>query len=293
MPKIYDTFSFFNELDILELRLNILDPYVDYFVITEANITHSGLPKPFYYEDNKERFAKWYDKIIHVKVTDVPTNFNWLPDKPYTGSFDDKCLVSIFKFISTTTLFDKGCVSHKGELHYGRDFYQKESCRRGLEDAQDEDIIMFSDVDEIPNPAVLKRLSEFFDPTQLYMLQQNSYYYYLNMLKETDWLGTRIGIWGMIKDVSWNQLRKDRQNLIPAGGWHFSFQGDVDKVRKKIESYSHQELNTEEIKTHLQERMDSGTDPYDRGRLTKVTIDQSFPQYIRDNIHQYQHMICA
>ena len=292
MPKIYDCFSFFNELDLLELRLNILDPYVDYFVITEANITHSGLPKPFYYEENKERFAKWQDKIIHVKVTDVPSDFSKLtPDNFCEAvgdgwSFETRCLSNILKFTVYSTLFNRDT-----ESHYGRDFWQKESCRRGLEHAQDEDIVLFSDVDEIPNPIILKRLNEFFDPAKIYSLQMKSYYYYLNMLKENDWQGTRIGTWAVMKDISWNQLRRDSQESIPAGGWHFSFQGDADKVRKKIESYSHQELNTDDIKNRLQERIDSGTDPYDRGRLTKVSIDQSFPQYLRDNIHHYRHMI--
>lgn len=62
----YDTFTFFNELDLLEIRLNILDPFVDYFVLAEAPETFSGLEKPLYYEENKERFKKWNHKIIHV-----------------------------------------------------------------------------------------------------------------------------------------------------------------------------------------------------------------------------------
>lgn len=74
----YDTFCFFNELDLLEIRLNILDPYVDKFVICEAEVTFSGLPKPLYYYENRERFAKWKDKIIHL----VP------PPLTFPSSFD-------------------------------------------------------------------------------------------------------------------------------------------------------------------------------------------------------------
>lgn len=70
---IYDTFCFFNELDLLEIRLNILDPYVDYFVLAEAKETFSGLPKPLYYEENKEGFAKWNHKIIHVVNENIET----------------------------------------------------------------------------------------------------------------------------------------------------------------------------------------------------------------------------
>ena len=87
MAKIYDCFNFFNELDILELRLNILYDYVDYFVIVESSVTHSGQPKPFYLEENKERFAKFWDKIIIFKVVDTPEDFVNLPN---TGFFDSE-----------------------------------------------------------------------------------------------------------------------------------------------------------------------------------------------------------
>ena len=70
---IYDCFQFFNELDLLKLRLNILSPVVDKFVISEATETFSGLPKPLYYEENKEMFAEFNDRIIHVVVSDTPT----------------------------------------------------------------------------------------------------------------------------------------------------------------------------------------------------------------------------
>lgn len=71
---VIDCFTFFNELDILEIRLNILDPYVDEFILTESIQTFSGLPKPLYYEENKERFAKWSHKIIHNVVGEIETN---------------------------------------------------------------------------------------------------------------------------------------------------------------------------------------------------------------------------
>ena len=67
---IFDTFTFYNELDLLELRLNILGDVVDYFVINEANITFTGKPKPLYYRENKDRFKKWKDKIIHIVTVD-------------------------------------------------------------------------------------------------------------------------------------------------------------------------------------------------------------------------------
>ena len=97
MRKIYDCFNFFNELDLLEIRLNTLYDIVDYFVIIESNLTHSGEVKPFYYEDNKSRFEKFSDKIIHYKVLDTPEQFNNL----HNG--DDEILNQIYHYINKQT----------------------------------------------------------------------------------------------------------------------------------------------------------------------------------------------
>ena len=73
MPKTFDCFTLFNELDLLEIRFNILDPYVDYFVLAESRQTFSGKEKPLYYEENKKRFAKWDHKIIHIVAPNIET----------------------------------------------------------------------------------------------------------------------------------------------------------------------------------------------------------------------------
>ena len=114
---VYDCFQFFNELDILKLRLRILNPVVDKFVISEATTTFSNIPKPLYYEENKEMFAEFSDKIIHVVVDDTPP----------------------------------------GDTHV-RDTFQKSAVGRGLKDCTDDDIIIFSDLDEIPNPEKIKQI---------------------------------------------------------------------------------------------------------------------------------------
>lgn len=287
--KIYDCFSFFNELELLELRLNILDPVVDHFVLCEADTTHSGLPKPFYFEENKERFARFLPKLIHVKVSDMPQQFDspMLFPACLPANFDEECLRDIWRFIADTGLFNKTT-----EKYYGRDFFQKECVRRGLYNCNDDDVIISSDLDEIPNPEILKRLeSYFFDRNKFFTFEQKSYYYYLNMLQQPDWHGSRMGTFGMLKHYSYNELRKQLNIIIPNGGWHFSFQGGAERVIKKIESYSHQELNTEEIKQGIAEKIKQGIDPYNRGSLIKVAIDDTFPRYLLDNIDTYKHMI--
>jgi beta-1,4-mannosyl-glycoprotein beta-1,4-N-acetylglucosaminyltransferase len=170
--KIYDCFNFFNELDILELRLNILYDYVDYFVIVESDVTHSGVNKPFYYEDNKDRFKQFSDKIINFKVYDTPKDFVQLP------STDDDELMKIYDYIKSPS---NRWFNRSTQPDYGRDFFQKESVRRPIVNCDDDDIIIISDADEIPNPEIIKNLYSL-DDNKIFSLNQFTYYYYLNVL---------------------------------------------------------------------------------------------------------------
>jgi|TARA_R110002110_G_scaffold298424_1_gene512808 beta-1,4-mannosyl-glycoprotein beta-1,4-N-acetylglucosaminyltransferase len=287
MRKIYDCFCFFNELDLLELRLNILDDYVDYFVISEASVTHTGQPKPYYYEENKERFKKWEHKIIHLKIEDTPNDFLNLPLIPSDDSFDAQCVADIHNFaITQTNRFNRTT-----EIHYGRDFYQKECIRRGLENCNDEDIIISSDCDEIPNPEVLKRIDSILDTGTFFSFSQDTYYYYMNLLKEREWKGSRIGRYKDLKDYSYNELRANSNTVIPNGGWHFSFMGGAEKVKTKITSYSAQEMNNPNVINSIESNIEKGIDPFFRGNLTKVEIDDSYPEYLLKNIDLYKNMI--
>lgn len=286
MRKIYDCFCFFNELDLLELRLNILDPYVDYFVISESSVTHTGVAKPYYYEENKERFAKFAHKIIHLKIEDTPNDFINLQE-PDISTEDGQCVYLIHEFIKTqTNRFDR-----RTQIAYGRDFYQKECIRRGLTNCNDDDIILSSDLDEIPNPDILKDIDNIIDTAPYFMFNQMAYYYYLNLLKETEWKGTRMGRYKNLKNFSYNELRGNQMHNIPNGGWHFSYMGGAEKVKHKIESFSAQEMNNTHVISSIENNINSGTDPFFRSRLTQVSIDSTYPKYLLDNIEQYTHMI--
>ena len=286
MRKIYDCFIFFNELDLLELRLNILDPYVDHFVFCEASVTHSVKPKPFIFEENKERFYRFLHKIIHLKISDIPNNFSNLPETESTP--DGKCVSDIHRFITDTKLFNRFDLNH---YSYGRDFFQKESTRRGLIDCHDDDIIISSDCDEIPNPDVLKNLSSFITEDKFFTLNQNTYYYYLNLFKEKNWKGSRIGRYKDLKNYSFNELRAQNNKEIQNGGWHFSFMGGSESVKTKIQSYSHQEMNSPHIINSIDNNLLNGIDPFFRGRLQTVNIDNTYPSYLLDNLDKYKHMI--
>ena len=280
---IYDCFNFFNELDILEIRLNILYEYVDYFVIVESSVTHSGETKPFYLDENKERFSKFWDKIISYKIYDTPTNFINLPET------SDTSLNEVFTYIKTqNNRFNRGT-----QPDYGRDFFQKESVRRAVDKCDDNDIIIFSDADEIPNPEVLKNISNLDLNSKIYALNQNTYYYYLNVLKQTDWYGSRIGLYKNMKMLSFNEVRGDSSlsTQLPNGGWHFSFMGGSEAVKKKITSYSARDMVNNYILSNVENNINNNIDPFFRGSLTKVEIDNSYPQYILDNIDKYRKMI--
>jgi len=280
--KIYDCFNFFNELDILELRLNILYDVVDYFIIVESDVTHSGESKPFYFDENKERFSKFSDKIISYKVFDTPKDFTNLPTSK------DQELDNIYRYCEITSSFN----THT-QPDYGRDFFQKESVRRPLINCEDDDIIMISDADEIPNPELIAQYSKMKLDTTIYSLNQITYYYYLNILKQTDWFGTKLGKYKNMKRYSFNEIRNNPtlSQRISDGGWHFSFMGGADMVKKKITSYSAREMASDLVINNLSNNIDNNIDPFHRGSLTKVNIDSSYPKYLLDNISKYTHMI--
>lgn len=283
MSKIYDCFNFFNELDILELRLNTLYDCVDYFVIAEADVTHSGEPKKFFYEENKERFSKFADKIINYKILDTPTNFLTFPDT------DELELQKVYSYIENQT----NRFNRHNQPDYGRDFYQKESIRRALSHCSDDDIIMFSDADEIPNPEILKNLKDLSLKDTLYSLNQPMFCYFFNMLKQSDWYGTKLGLYKNIKNLSLNELRGDESLTVklPNGGWHFSFLGDAETVRTKITSYSARDLVNQHVYDSVDANIENGIDVFFRSKLTQVPLDNTYPEHLLNNLDNYRQFI--
>ncbi len=273
---IYDCFTFFNELDLLEIRLNILNDVVDKFVLVEMNRTFSGKNKPLYYEENKERFSKFQDKIIHVIVTDCPeSKDSWISEN-----------------------------------------YQRNCIARGLKNCQPDDVILISDLDEIPNPGLIKNL----DCSQkIYLLEQKMYYYFINYLDIYSplWLtGTKVLSYqnflhgldqvkisystflpeSLNHGTTANKIRLwDGAEHIQNGGWHFSYLGGVEAIVKKIQSFSHQEFNTPTYldKNLILKRIQNGDDLFNRKdhRYWPVYLDHTFPQYILDNQDKYKKLI--
>lgn len=278
--KIYDVFTFFNELDLLEIRLNILCPHVDYFIIIECTETFSGLPKKLYYEENKERFKKFQDKIIHFVVDDTPTDENDLRRRLH----DSNCS-ALDREIITNTLMS-GNVP-KGVVHWLKEFYQKEMMKKALIGLSDNDICYISDVDEIWNPEIIIDYSK----NKIYRLGQLSYAYFLNNRSNEYWEGTLVTRYSIIKKSCLNHLRikcNSSHVLMKNGGWHFTNQGGAELIRKKIEaSYSQNDFNKDEIKSKIQERILDNQDYL--GRKYKFWTDEKdLPKYILDHKDTYR-----
>lgn len=298
--KIYDGFLFFNELDLLEIRLNVLDKIVDQFILVEANVTHQGNPKPFIFEENKEKFAPFLHKITHIKVTNIPSDFINLPNTT-PSTYSENIFYGIYEDIKKTKLFNRTT-----EQHFGRDFFQKECIKLGMENAKNEDILLSADLDEIPNPEYLKRLNEYFQPDQFYTFNQIHYCYYLNMLHyshidnsrngwevNTNWKGTRMGTWGKIKNYSINELRAQNNNDLINSGWHFSWMGGIDRVKNKLQSYSHKENNQKQVIDNIDKMLDNDDIIYDfRGdKSVKVEMGYNHPEWLMGNMDKFKHLI--
>jgi beta-1,4-mannosyl-glycoprotein beta-1,4-N-acetylglucosaminyltransferase len=254
---IYDIFSFNNELDMLELRLNILDPHVDKFVLVEADKTFSGVNKPLYYEENKERFVKFYDKIIHYKVLDSPTSFD-----------DPNCDQEILQMALNS---DNVTRDH---ICWLIEFYQKESIKKALEplNIHDYEMCVVSDVDEIWNYNL--KFNFWMPQGAIYKPKiNNCYIEYLNVKTNEDWTyftGPIVCEYFRIKNGCLNHLRTQRKmnhiyTFLEDGGWHFNALGGSDK---KIQDFQHPVYHKDYM-----ERRKSGW-----------RVDETgLPQYILDN----------
>lgn len=274
---VYDCFQFFNELDILKLRLHVMSPVVDKFVISEATETFSGMKKPLYYEENKEMFAEFADKIIHVVVDDTPEGYT-----------------------------------------HDRDTFQKNAVGRGLAGCKDDDIVIFSDLDEIPNPEKVSKIIAHCEDGKVYHLAQRLFYCYLNMeevsgnllaycgefegVERKQWLGTKICKFSVARTMPLGELRwpkcKDFGIRVADGGWHFGYMGgngetDVRKrVAEKVQSAAHQEYNNRAVLSEVDDKIRDGEDIFGRdAKFVQTKIDESFPKYLREHQKEYAHLI--
>lgn len=207
--KIIDTFIFYNELDLLNFRFTELYDYVDCFVLVESTQTFTGTPKKLYYEENKDMFIKFADKIIHVIVDDMPDTQN----------------------------------------AWDREKHQRDCITRGVNKLNllDSDVIIISDVDEIPNTSILAEIKTSGTFNGIFVLEQDMYYYNITTKFDNKWYKVKILNFYIFKQNSPETIRRTPCHAMYRGGWHFSYFGDIDFIVNKINNFSHQEFNNEKF----------------------------------------------
>lgn len=278
--KVYSCSLFFRELDLLELKLETLDPLVDYFVISESTRTHSGKPKKLYFNKNRSRFKKFENKIIYQVIHDTPSKFTDLKHK--TESQNYFWYNHIVDKINRQTHWSKNVES------YGRDSWEKESLIRPLGCDRTDDIILLSDLDEIVKPEALSVVLNNFDVSKVYHFQHSMFYYFLNVQKTNEpWYGTIATTYQNFFDNSFCEMRTNKQGIfIKDAGWHFTFQNGKKAIRNKIESYGEQSLNKDFIKNNIGNSVDNflslGKDIFGRRAEFKIRDinDGTFPKYL-------------
>lgn len=267
---VVDACTFFNELDLLELRLSELDPVVDRFVIVEANRTHKGTLKPLYYAENKARFAQWHDKIVHI-VCPLMDDGDGLP--------------AIRR----------------------REMTQRNAILDGMRDLADDDIVLISDCDELPRShCVVKHLDDGMIVTYL----QKLYYYNFNTYApERVWPGTRACRVSDARALSPHVIRNGLgqpdtvypiHRHISDAGWHYSYFGGTVAIHKKMTEFLHQELVTNENTSTraISERVAAGVDIWGRqyeqsfviGAASDLpyTVLRDLPQWTQHFAHGWQ-----
>ena len=290
--KIYDCFMFFDEEMLLDLRLSIMDKYVDKFVITEASYMHSGRPKKLVFDINK--FSKFKDKIIYNVVDKQPSNILPVNENDDYDTKGEKLIIN----------------SNKRE-HYQRDMAQK-----SLNEAEPDDLILVNDVDEIPNleNIDLKKIKK-----KIIIFKQKVFFYKFNLLYEgMSWYGSRACRKKDFKSPQW--LRDTKHKKYPAwrldvilsnnkyssihyienGGWHFTNIKSPEEIEKKFSNFLHHQdfedsgLTLDDVKKMVKNKKvlyDHSVDQKDykwRGTTTLKKISLSeMPDYLRENNKKY------
>ena len=266
--KVFDCFTFFNELDLLEFRLKLLDPFVDHFVIAESNLTHSGKPKPYHFEEAKDRFKNWQQKIIYLPVRQSAEGMVFEEQKSYNPG------------------------SAAWKLENG----QRNALLGAATYMKDNDLVLLSDLDEIPGPAAIKKAAVTNKPVAFSLL---FHYYFLNCQhagKERWWNGTIASTGKQFRETTPQDLRDKRNELavIKKAGWHFSYLGGSEKIKQKIRSFAHTEFNKEEFLNdeNIRKAIEEGKDIFNRPGVNYQFVSlYYYPRYLRKIMRQYPQLL--
>ena len=294
--RIFDCFMYLDEDVVLDLRLNYLNSYVDKFVIVESNFTHSGKKRKLNFDI--KNFEKFKDKIIYLTLDREPPDIQNINDSDNEESKNSKYILNGMK----------------------RDFYQRNFIINGLNQSDDNDFILVSDLDEIP------KLDNFdFNSVKkkFIFFKQKMFYYKFNLCSESvTWTGTRGCRKKDLKSPQWLRNIKDKSyplwrldiifsknkysniHFIEDGGWHFSYIKTPEDIEKKLKSYAHHReydldaLGLEKIKKKIENKesiydlqTDMKTSKFKSGQKLIVTEMNELPNYIKNNLNKYKQWL--
>ena len=283
---------YFDEDLILDLRLNILDKFVDYFVIVESIFTHKGEKRDLKFNINK--FKKFESKIVYLVYDQEPSQIEKIVSKDTEDEKSRKYIMN--------ALF--------------RENAQRNFINRALNNLDNEDVILVSDVDEIPN---LKGINFEEKKSKIILFKQDMLYYKFNLkLPNLAWTGTKACKKKYFKSAQWLRNVKDRKypfyrvdtyfsekkyincEFIENGGWHFTNIKTANQIKQKLESYLHHiefdknPLSAEEIDKIIQDKIaiyDLSVDQRKnkiRGNKLENYPLHKLPEYLLDNLNNYK-----
>tara|TARA_B100000674_G_scaffold447275_1_gene414798 strand:+ start:469 stop:1338 length:870 start_codon:yes stop_codon:yes gene_type:complete len=287
---------YFDEEVILDLRLNILNDYVDYFVIVESTFTHRGDKRKLRF--NREKFKKFEKKIVYLVYNENPSKIEEVLDQ---DSNDEKSR----KYILNAAYRENG---------------QRDYLTNGLQNADDDDLILISDVDEIPN---LQNLDKKNINNKIILFKQDMFYYKFNLkLPDLIWTGTKACKKKILQSPQWLRNIKDKKypfyrldtifskkkyinlEFVDDGGWHFSNIKTAAEIEHKLKSYLHHrefdenpmsENQINEIIENKQAIYDLKVDKRvnkigDGSKLENYSLEK-LPKFLQNNIEKFRDWI--
>ena len=294
--NIYDCFMYFDEDLLLDIRLNSLDKYVKKFVITEATYTHNGSKKKLNF--NIQNFSKFKNKIEYIIVDKQPTNIKELSEKDSSQTREEKLILN----------------------GMARDYFQRENLKKGLENLNGEDLVIISDLDEIPN---LKNLNSNKIDNNIVIFQQKMFYYKLNLLYDKFiWAGSKAVKFKNFVSPQW--LRNVKSKKYPSwridtffskkkysnlyyvndGGWHFTCIRTPEDLEKKLLNFAHHYefeqsgLKINDIRKLIKEKrvmydhnIDQRGYKWSGKAILKNTDIKLLPNYIAENLEKFKEWL--
>ena len=294
--KIFDCFMYFDEEVVLDLRLNILNPVIDYFIIVESTFNHKGEKRKLKFDIKK--YKKFEKKIVYLIFDEEPSGIEQVLKTDNEGEKSRKHILN-------------AALRENGQRNY---------ISKGLEFANEKDLILISDVDEIPN---LEKIDWNTINDQIILFKQDMFYYKLNLkLPDLIWSGTKACKKKYLKSPQWLRNIKDKKysffridtffskkkyiniKFIENGGWHFSNIKTAAEIEHKLKSYLHHRefdlnpMSKEEIEDIINNKQAIYDLKVDK-RLNKIgngnkLIEQplnKLPSYIQKNLYKYEEWI--